>query len=39
MLMPGFVFHATYGLQNGEPVLSSKMKVSRSEYAAQKNVS
>ena len=34
MLLPGFVFHTTYGLQNGEPVLlSSKMKVSGSEYA------
>lgn len=37
MLLPVFYFHATCGLQNGEPVLlSSKMKVSRSEYGILK---
>lgn len=34
MCSHSFVFHTTYGLQNGEPVLlSGKMKVSRSVCA------
>lgn len=40
MFLPGFAFHTTYGLQHGEPVvLSSKRKVSRSQYAISVNTS